>query len=331
MTLPPLPPPIFSTRAGGVFAFMPDSERLVLSGTGPKSLSRIISLSTGQDVLTFEKPPSSVRINAISQDGNTVALAAHDNKVVIYDPQTGMKKQTLKIEGYVDPSGLAFAPGSCDLLHSSWDGLTALEADAEGIYSVRSVRVTSAFPDNTMYYAIAFAASSNRFAYIWYDYTGTHISLCLWPPGDEINRIAIQNYPHSYCLDRILFSPDDCSVLLTVPDGSIASWTPGEASHLAYARTPIAFSSPIPGLRGSDLNSGSLNFSPDGTILAYGLNGALGLWAWPSGERLGEWRLPGREPSIYQIGFSPTGRELVVSCYGPGISVYRVVDLLNTD
>ena len=330
--LPPLPAPIFTTRSGRIFAFLPDGERLVVSGTGPKSVSRIISLVAGQDLLVFDKPPQSVRGNAVSTDGKTVALAAHHDRVTLYDSQTGQKQQSLKVGNDVNLSGLEFVPGSHDLLHSSWGGLTALEADENGNYTVRPLRTSLPFPDNTMYYAIAFAASGNRFACLWSSHTvGTNISLYAWPPGDEIARLPCRQWDHSYCLDQIIFTPGDQSLLLTAPDGSIMLWPlvggePTGSSQLWLAG-PAALSDVG---KVSTVHSGRLCFSQDGTLLAAGLDNTLGLWAWPSGECLGEWRLPSSDPIIYQIGFSPTGLELAASRYGSNISVYRVADLLNT-
>lgn len=72
----PMPAPIVTIRPGKVFAPMPDGERIVISGTGPKSTSRMVSLATGQDLFAFEKTPPHVRGSAVSGDGTIVVAGA---------------------------------------------------------------------------------------------------------------------------------------------------------------------------------------------------------------------------------------------------------------
>lgn len=325
---PPLPQPILTTRFGRVFAFMPDGERLVVSGMGAISPARMVSLATAQNIFTFEKPLSDVGGVAVAEDGVVIAIATRYGRVYLYDPQTGRKKQTLKAGNDGQLSGLAFAPGSHSLLHSSWGGLTGIDVNEKP--TARSLRTSSPWPDNTSYDTVAFSPLGDRFAAVWFGHsTGTNISLFSWPSGDEISRFPCAGVEdsHQYCLSQIVFSPDDRSLLLSIPDGSVTLWPlaglePPE-SGTTWIERPAA-------LDPERLGAGCLSFSPDGALLAYGLGNMLGLWAWPSGVCLGKWRLPGRDPMAFRLGFSSSSREVAVSRYGSGgIFVYRVADLIG--
>jgi WD40 repeat protein len=320
--------PIVTIRPGKVFAPMPDGERIVVSGTGPKSTSRMVSLATGQDLFTFEKTPPFVRGNAVSSDGTRVAFAADCDRVIFYDPETGQKGQSLKVSCDPDVSGLEFIPGSTSLLRAVHRELTAIEPNTNGSYSIRPLRVLENPPDTPMYDAIAFSSTGNQFACAWTNPGSSSVSLLQWPSGKEINRISWEDrqYQH-HGFDKVVFTPGDQSLLLSKPDRSVTSW---DLTSSAPAPSKSVWIEP-PAIPESRIFVGRLAFSPDGTLLAYGMNGILGLWAWPNGRCLGKWKVPGRDPMFYQVGFSKSGRELIASYWSApmGVHVYRLADLLN--
>ncbi len=325
---PVLPMPIVIIRPGKVFALMPDGERIVVSGTGPKSTSRMVSLATGQDIFVFEKTPPSVRGNAVSSDGTTVAFAADCDRVTFYDTQTGQKGQVLKVSCNPDVSGLEFVPGSTSLLRAVSRELTAIEANTNGSYSVRPLRVLENPPDTPMYDAIAFSSTGNQFACAWTNPGSSSVSLLQWPSGKEINRISWKDrqYQH-HGFDRIVFTPGDQSLLLSKPDRSVVLWRLIDAAS-AEAETVWIEPSATPE---RSIFVGRLSFSPDGTLLAYGMNSILSLWAWPDGKCLGKWKVPGRDPMFYQLGFSVSGRELIASYWSApmGVHIYRIAEFLS--
>lgn len=324
----PMPAPIVTIRPGKVFALMPDGERIVVSGTGPKSTSRMVSLATGQDLFAFEKIPPSVRGNAVSGDGTRIAFAADCDRVTFYDTQTGQKGQTLKVSCDYDLSGLEFVPGSSSLLRAVNRELTAIEADANGSYSVRSLCALEVPPDTPMYYAIAFSATGDRLACVWGNPGSCSVSLLEWPSGKEINRISgrDQQYQH-HGFDKVMFAPGDQALLFSKPDRSVTLWN---LTNAASVDSQTVWIEPvdIPERR---IFVGRLSFSPDGTLLAYGTNGILGIWAWPSGKCLGKWKVPGRDPMFYQLGFSVSGQELIASYWSApmGVHVYKAADFLS--
>lgn len=307
---------------------MPDSARLFVAGA---SRAWMASLSTGELLYEFDKPARFVRPIAVSNDGLVAAMALTCQRVVLYDAQTGKKTHSLKVGDGGDVSGLNFAPCSQSLFHSSWRILTAIDKSEAGDYATRPFRTLEVWPDQPMYYAITFAASGDRFACFWSGHSTYNISLLGWPTGDEIQRLSWKQeswQPHSH--DEIIFTPDDQSLLLTNPDGSVSllSLSGAESETTTIDLKVNATESEI--ARGHFISS--LCFSPDGTLLAYKQNSALGFWEWPSGKCLGKWRAAGREPYFGQIGFTNSGREIVVSQEGSpsGIAVYQVADLINT-
>ena len=325
---PPAPAPALTIRLGAVFAFMPDGRRLVVSGTGPTSAARMVSAATGQELFSF-KPPPSVRGVAVSGDGERVALAAHRDRVILYDSQIGGRVQAFQAGNDADLSGLEFAPGSRALLHSSWHGLTAMD----GAFSpaVRPLRVSAAYPDNTMYFAIAFSPAGDRFAAARFDHTqGSIVSIYGWPSGDEIAVFPCAPDFNSHP-NQLLFAPDGQSLVLKMADGSVtvggfAGWTPPDPKT-AWIRPAEAW---LDMERSGTGYGGGLCLSPDGALLAYGQRGMLGLWAWPPGDCLGKARLPGRDPVTKRVAFSPSGREVAASVSGShSVFIYRVADLTN--
>lgn len=323
---PPQPSPILTIRLGAVFAFLPDGERLVVSGTGPTSTARMVSAVTGQELFAFDKLPPNVRGAAVSDDGTIVALAALRDRVALYDARTGGKVQAFRAGNDDNLSGLEFFPGSHTLLHSSWHGLTAM--DAAGHPTVRPLQVSGEYPDNTMYYAVAFSSGGDRFAGAWFDHTrGNNVSLFEWPSGEETDRLP---YGGDDQPNQILFSPDGGAVVVRVADGSVVILPLGGAT-LPGCRRWIERAEVAPDAPSSGATyGGCLCFSPDGTLMAYGQRSMLGLWAWPSGECLGKWSLPGRNPMAEKVAFSPSGQKVAASLYSSrSVFLYRVAGLIG--
>lgn len=328
----PAPAPLLTIRAGAVFAFMPCSERLVVCGTGPTSVARMVSLTTCQESFRFDKTPPDVRGCAVSEDGGVIAFAAIRDRVALYEAQTARKLQALKAGNDGELSGLAFAPGSHALLHSSWRGLTMMDASASPM--TRPLQGSAAYPDNTMYRAIAFAASGDQFVAAWsHGRLGNNISLFGWPSGDETRRLTYdETNGFDRHLNQILFSPGEQSLVLKMHDGAVAIMALTDTGAVELQAEWITHADVAPEIENTNTTyNGCLCFSPDGTLLAYAVGSMLGLWTWSSGVCLGKWSLPGQNPRPYQIGFSPSGREVVVSLHSSrSIYLYRLADLLNT-
>lgn len=325
----PMPAPIAKIRKGSHFAFMPDEEHVLVAGA---SRAWMVSLATGDLLFEYEKPARFVREIAVSDDGAIVAMALSCERVFLYDAQTGKKTCSLKVGDGADVSGLLFAPGSHTLLHASRRILTAIDKATDGDYSVRPISVLEVWPDRPMYYAVAFAASGDRFACFWTGHGTQNISLLECLSGSEIYRQSwkVERWqPHSH--DQLCFTPDNQALLLTNPDGLVTlhSSTNGKsetAEISLLAEVTAAETTP-------KFYLSNMCFSPDGKLLAYKMNGILGLWAWPSGECLGKWKASEATPYFDRIGFSNSGRELVISPGGSssGIFVYRTADFINSD
>ena len=294
------------------------------------------SLSTSDLLYEFEKPTRFISRIAVSDDGKMAAMAQSCGRVTLYDTETGKKLYSGKVGSETDVSGLAFAPGSHDILHTTWRQLTMVEAGANGSFTIRPLPVPEVWPDNPMYYAVAFCPSENEFVCILRQHLTNSVALFRWPLDTDVRRMTLDGDRssltswQSYNFSEILFTPDHQSFLLINPDGSVSlrSFTDTVSQKTIFPPAAIATDETEP-----RFFLGDLCFSPNGKILAYKLNGTLGFWAWPSGKCLGKWRASGSKPYRDHIGFSNSGRELVISLGGSpsGIFIYRTADFINSD
>jgi len=329
----PMPAPIKKIRKGSKFAFMPDGDHVFVAAS---ERAWMASLSTSELLYEFEKPARFISRIAVSDDGELTAMAQSCGRVSLYEAETGKKVFSRKVGSETDTSGLAFAPRSHSLLHATWRQLTMVEPAMEGSFSICPLPVPEVWPDNPMYYAVAFRSSGNNFVCILRQHLANSAALFRWPLDTDVRRIPLNDDRQTsttwqgYGFSEIVFTPDQQSFLVANPDGSVGrhSFTGTESQ-----KTVI----PAPALAADETEPrfflGDLCFSPNGKTLAYKLNGILGLWAWPSSECLGKWRISEPESFFCQAGFSNSGREFVISLGGSpsGIFVYRTADFINSD
>ena len=327
-----MPAPIARIRKGSKFAFMPDSDRLFVAAS---ERAWMASLSTSELLFEFEKPARFVSRIAVSDDGEIAALAQSCGRVSLYETETGKKLFSRKVGNETDTSGLAFAPRSHDLLHTTWRQLTMVEAGTDGNFLIRPFPVPEDWPDNPMYYAIAFCPAARQFVCVLRQHQTNYATLFDWPLSKELDRLPLQGDNsdpwQSYTFSQVLFTSEDHSFLLTNPDGSVTSHS---------FTVEVSESTPIDLLAEVTWSEEAIRFflgdicvSPDGSLLAYKLNGILGIWAWPSGKCLGKWKASGPKPYFDHMGFSNSGCELVISFGGSasGIFIYRTADLISSD
>lgn len=291
------------------------------------------SLSTGELLYEFEKPTRFISRIAVSDDGTIAAMAFSCERVFFYDAQTGKKTHSLKVGAGGDVSGLAFAPGTHNLLHSSWRVLTAFTEKEDGSFSVYRLPVPETWPDNPMYYAVAFSPLGGGFVCILRQHLTNSAALFRWPLDTDVRRVTLADDSQppttwqSYNFSEILFAPDEHSFLLMNPDGSVGHYSLADAA----SQTPVILPTTATDETEPRFFLGNLCFSPDGSLLAYKLNGVLGLWAWSSCKCLGKWKASGPKPYFDHMSFSNSGRELVISFGGSpsGIFVYRTADFIG--
>ncbi len=345
-----MPAPVVTIHRSHTFSLLPDGERIAVSGRYAASVSRMVSLATGKSLFPFEVPPAGQKVTvsengviltadkksavytvAVSDDGAILAFATEDSRVIFYDTQGGQKGQSLRASDDHSVVGFGFAPGSRDMIHATGSCITAIEADRNGKYTVRPLRVSAAYPDHIVHYAAAFSASGDSFAALWSDQVSSSVSLFEWPSGKEIKRLPIKNDFLTYSGSHLAFGPDGQSLLFTNPEGAVLLLSLTDAAVPKFGTTwidPVVVSDPR---KAMNHYTARLCFSPDGTLLAYGVDATLSLWEWPSGKCLGKWKAPGREPTFYQIEFSQSSSELILSFWWApkGIFVYRVSDFIN--
>jgi WD40 repeat protein len=237
---------------------------------------------------------------AISSDGKTVAAGTRgDAFVLLLD--VGVARVTHKLEGHrVLVEALAFSPSGKQLASGGYDGTVrlwdvetgGLEANFRGNYWVYSVAFS---PDGTR----LVAASGNQ-------PTSRNVRTKLW----DLNELPTDNClrGHTAPVACLAISPT-CTTLASGSDrGELKLWSllsPSFLRDLTHETGPIE----------------SIDFSPDGRILASAHGTTVKLWDVATGEMFGE--LPHEAP-VNCVRFSPDGRLLATG------GTDRIVKLRNT-
>lgn len=309
--------PVLTIRRAGCFAFLPDGERLVVAKPNGDPQARVLSLKTGEEVVQCGGLPVNLRRIAVSDNGRFLAFGRMERDVTLCDAQTGKVAHRLQVKSDGEISGLSFAPQSETLVHATWRGLTVIDA-VEG----RILRTIAVQSGNTFlpprYYALSFSLGGDRLAVGWSVFhsssTQRHrVSIFAWPSGEEIKQFLCSEDPN-----KVTFAPDGKSLVTKLSDGRF------EARRLTTGR-PFFKLLPL-AENVASAYFGTLAFSPDGTLMAYGQGAVLALWSWTSRQLLGAWRLPGRSPLAFDAAFSPDGEQIAVADRTT-IFLYPVTDL----
>ena len=211
---------------------------------------------------------------AFSPDGRTLATGAEDAGVRLWDVTTGTNVATL--EGHTDGINLvAFSPDGTALVSRSWDQTVKLWDLATGA-------------DTTILHeggSVAFSPDGTVLAFGLLDGT-----IKLW---DRATRRDIAVFErHSGQVRYMAFSPDG-STLASASEEEIMLW------DVATGRTTATLQGHAP-----------LVFSPDGTVLAFGLlDGTITLWDRVTGTNVATVR--GHASPVRSMAFSPDGQVLV--------------------
>jgi WD40 repeat protein/predicted Ser/Thr protein kinase len=263
--------------AGQRPAFSPDGKRLATVESGRV---HVWDLETAQKVRTlsgsFDKPQDLV----FRPDGQRLAVAGGDRKVVIWDPERSEPLRILLGEGRAAVA-LAYSPDGSILAVGGdairlWDAdidqdATILTGHEKPVFSVRFGR-----DGHTMA-----TGSADGTARIW-DLTRHQVAHVLRSPGGAIHSIAMR--------------PDGTLMATADNDRAIRLWdvTTGEVWRTLEGHADLAL---------------AVAFSPDGGRLASaGLDRTIRIWDLALGRTT--LTLPGHEGSVLRITWSPDGSRL---------------------
>jgi WD40 repeat protein len=278
-------------------AFSPDGRRL--ASANPFEPVRVWDVQTGRTVLSFEEPHGAMAL-AFSPDGRTLASACMSGTVRLWDAGTGKLVRSLRgYRGWVN--GLAFSPDGKKVALAGADSQTIhLWEVATG----KDLRPQHGHRGDVQ--AVAYSPDGRLLASGGGDRQDGDTAVRLWDArtGREL-RLLEGHAGRVHCL---AFSPDG----RTLASGGeredfVRLWGLAGGGARRLGRTPPQDPADD---TGSDRRVSALAFSPDGRLLAAGLDeGLLVIWDVATGaERR---RLPGHEGRVTSLAFAPDGARLV--------------------
>jgi WD40 repeat protein len=224
-------------------AFSPVQNVLATTGgppTGPGEL-KLWDVATGAAKTPFPTQPDQLNAVCFSPDGKRLASASRDQKVILWDAQTGNILRRFEHPADVlsvafSPDGGALVSGGSDRAVRLWD----LESDFE-VFTFRGhddpVRAVAFLPDGQ---TIA-SGSVDR-------------SVRFWRPADRPERLLLQ---HERRVGSVALSSDGSTLASGDVDGNVVVWD--VATELRTC--------PVPNSPGA---VHAVAFSPDGKWLALG-------------------------------------------------------------
>jgi WD40 repeat protein len=221
-----------------------------------------------------------VQCVSFSPDGRAIASGSNDQKVHVWNAQTGELRASMSGHDFVycvafSPDGQQIASGSSKKTVSVWDvntgvELLTLDGHADTVHSV-------VYSPDGRYIA---SASHDRFVRLWDSRTGA--LLAAWSPHPEVPV---------FCL---AYSPDGRKIAGACVD-SVRIWNSESGAELLV-------------LRGHEDSVHNVAFSRDGALIASASDRTIRLWHAVDGRELVV--LSGHTDRITGVAFSPEGERI---------------------
>jgi serine/threonine protein kinase/WD40 repeat protein len=270
-------------------AYSPDGQRLI--ATGPSTTPNIWDVQTGQKLLTLTGHSARVTAVAWSADGTILATAAEDT-AIIWDATTASIRFTLT--GHTGRIySIAFSPDSNRLVTSSFDtslriwnvqtGELELTLTQENAADSRGV----AWSPDGLHIANTFTGFDAQH--------GSHLYIRNALTGEVERDIALGDVG---LMGLVAYNPDGTRILATLPNMQVYSVWDAQTGEKVLT------------LPGHGVNTTSIAFSPDGTVIA---TGGLDNWAQVWDANTGELLLDLFNSGMTnRLAISPDGSQLAI-------------------
>ena len=266
---------------GGIqsIAFSPDSTKLA-SGAGHDV--KLWSVSTGENIATFQGQTGAVKSIAFSPDGTKLAVGAAES-VKLLNILTG---EHIDLLGAMGSLSVAFSPDGKTLASASWAGVRLWEVSTGKSLTAlqRHPRVVDSVvfsPDG-----LTLASTAAGGAEVWEVATGKRITTLGEPPNYVLTL--------AYSPDGMTFVTESYNWKST--EHTVKLWDVSTGKDLATLHGHTGFVTTVA-------------YSQDGTLLASGSEDkTVKVWAVETGQNLAT--LQGHGESINSVVISPDGTKL---------------------
>ena len=266
------------------------------------------SMPMGDPLRTFEGEYYSVNNMVFSPDGSFLAAGASDGKLFLWNTSNGALLQTIEHSQDAIVDSLAFSPDGKILASGFYDTNSQVQ-----LWNVQTGSLLRSLPVKGYSISTISFSPDGQYLAIGSDFDS---SIILMRISDGSVLSLMQLSRGVYGLTSLAFSPDGQTIAVGGDDNTVSIFKISDGTLLRTLGEP----------EDSYLrqNSSNLVFSPNGKILASGVNDNINLWRVSDGALL--YTLQGHGDTILNIAFTSDGQILSSASNDGTVYSWRVSD-----